>query len=129
MSRNGGYILVGLCRCNVCARYFVPQFLHCSEYNHFSNNCPGKCKIVKCRKSGRQHKTDNCRSTHLKCVNCLKTKVISSKAHVVNSRICPNLLKEQNQIQKRTNHSHEKKYSSFICPEVALRSAYLTHIP
>ena len=25
MNRNGGYIFVGLCRCNACHRYFFPN--------------------------------------------------------------------------------------------------------
>ena len=108
MNRNGGYIFVGLCKCKVYNRYFVPQLFHCYQYNHFSNNFPNKSKPAKCGKCAGQLKTVNCRSTLLKCINCLKAKVSSSEAHAANSRICPILIKERSEIQKRTNYSPEE---------------------
>ena len=45
--RNGGYVFVGLCRCKVYDRYFVPPCFHCYEYNNFSNKSPNKSKPAK----------------------------------------------------------------------------------
>ena len=108
MNRNGGFIFVGLCRCKVYDRYFVPQCFHCYGFNHFANNCPNKNNPARCAKCSGQHKTENCRSKFLKCLNCVKAKVNGSKDHEATSRYCPILIREQTQIQKRTNYSHEK---------------------
>ena len=75
MIRNGGYICVGLCRCKVYVRYFVPLCFHCNEFNHYANTCPNKSDPAKCGKFAGEHKTENCRSKLLKCLNCVKAKV------------------------------------------------------
>ena len=108
MNRNGGYIFVILCRCKVYDRYFVPQCFHCSGFNHFANNCRNKNNPAGCAKCSGQHKSENCRLKFLKCLNCVKAKVNGSEDHEATSRYCPMLIREQNQIQRRTNYSHEK---------------------
>ena len=59
MNRNGGYIFVGLFKCKVYDRYFVPQCFHCNEFNHFANPYPNKSNPVKCGKCSGQHKREN----------------------------------------------------------------------
>ena len=129
MNRNGDFILVGLFWCRVYDMYFVPQYFHWYGFHHFVNNCPNKSNPANCSKSSGQHKTANCRSKFSKRLYCLKAKVNSSKDHEATSCHCPILIREQTQIQKRTNYSQEKNYSSLVSPEVAFVSAYLTHIP
>ena len=53
VNKNGGYIFVGMCRCKVYDRYFVPQCFHCYGFNHFANNCPNKSTSGKCSKCSR----------------------------------------------------------------------------
>ena len=52
-------------------------------------------------------------------MKCVKVKLNSSNDREATSRYCPILIREQTKIQKRTNYSHEKKYSSIVSPEVA----------
>ena len=108
MIRNGGYIFVSLCRCKAHYRYFVPQCFHCNELNHFANTCPKKSNPVKRGKCAGQHKTESCWSKVFTCVNCIEGKVNTSIAHEATSYHCPILIREQNQIQKYANYSHEK---------------------
>ena len=81
---------------------------HCFGFNHFANNCPKIKNPARCAKCSWQHKTENCGSKFLNCLNCVKAKVNGSKDREAMSRFCPILIKEQNQIQRRTNYSHEK---------------------
>ena len=103
MNRNEGYIFVGLCRCKVYDRYFVPQCFHCYGFNHFADNCPNKNNPARCSKCSGQHKAGNCRQKFLKCLNCVKAKINGSKDHETMSCFCPILIKEQNQIRRRAN--------------------------
>ena len=128
-EQERGYIFMGLCRCKVYDRHFVPQCSQCYGFDQFAYNCPNKTYTARFAKCSVQHKTDNCRSKKLKCLKCLKVKLYGSKDHEGTSCICLILTKEQNQIQKRTNCSHEKNQSSLVSPKVAFGSAYSTHIP
>ena len=110
-NRIGVYIFVGFFKCEAYDRYFVPQCFHSNEFNHFANNCPNKNNPGKC---AGQHKTESCRSKFFECVNCIKIKVNTSKAHEVTSHHLPVLIREQNQIQRRTNYNHEKKNNQVL---------------
>ena len=129
MNWNGGYIFVGLCSCKVYDRYFVPQCFHCYRFNHFADDCPNKNNPDWCAKCSGQHKTENCTSKFLKCLNCVQAKVNGSDDHEATCRFCLILNNEENQIQRRTNYSNKKKLVKPCQSKRSLGSAYLTHIP
>ena len=66
------------------------------------------------KKCAGKHKTDNCVSTFLYCVNCLKVKVSFIKPQGANSPMCLILIKEPNLIQKQTNCIHMKKKNNQV---------------
>ena len=107
--RNGGYIFVGLCKCKVYDRYFLPQCFYCSVFNHFFLNFPNKTNPAKFGKCAGQQKTDNCRYNFPEMRKLCEGQMNTSRADSANSRMWPILNREQNQIQRRTNYSHEKK--------------------
>ena len=50
LNRNGGYIYLGLSRCEVYDRFYVARCYNCCGFNHFANDYPHKNKpiCVKC---------------------------------------------------------------------------------
>ena len=86
MNRKEGYIFVGSLRCKVYERYFISQCFHCNEFNPFDNTCPNKNNPAKFGKCAGQDRTKSCRSKFLKCVNCIKAKLSTTKAYEAISR-------------------------------------------
>lgn len=56
-------------RCRIVSDYTVLRCFQCGEFGHMSANCKNENKCSKCSES---HKTSECTSTVLKCVNCIK---------------------------------------------------------
>ena len=75
--------------------------------NHFADNCCNINNPARFSKCSGQLKVENCRQKFLKCLNCVKAKIICSKDHAATSRLCPILIKERNQLQRRTSYCHE----------------------
>ena len=60
---------VGWDRCPVYEAVKILRCFKCGEFGHMSTNCENP---EKCSKCSEPHKTSECTSTVLKCVNCLK---------------------------------------------------------
>ena len=61
----------------------------------------------------------------LKCLNCVKAKINDSKDHAATSRFCPILIKEQNQLKRRTNCCIEKKLVKHCQSKSSIRVSLL----
>ena len=71
MKDNDGYVYVGLPMCKSFDHFFVPQYYHCYNFNHFAGQCPDKDMPATCDKCAGRQKTKDCNCNSLKkCVNC-----------------------------------------------------------
>jgi hypothetical protein len=66
-----GRVNIGWSRCRVVENIRITRCFKCSEYGHRINECQ---KTEKCGKCGGDHKTPECKSSKLECVNCLRAK-------------------------------------------------------
>src|SRR5450759_4319970 len=60
---------VGFDRCSVYRAIHILRCFKCGEFGHKSADCKN---CDRCSRCSHQHKTSECTSTVLKCVNCLK---------------------------------------------------------
>ena len=97
---SSGVILLDL---SDCFPFFVQNNAHSSSEVEDDTYVDYKCS-----KSSGQHKIENCRSKLLECLKYVNAKVNCSEDHEATSFNCPILIREQTQIQRRTNYSHEK---------------------
>jgi len=81
---------IGWDRCSVVDALYVMRCFNCGEFGHKSTNCQNKETCSKC--SGL-HRTSECRSDLVKCVNCVKTnkerKMNLNVLHPAFSTDCP----------------------------------------
>lgn len=64
-----GKVNIGFDRCSVFEAIKVLRCFKCGEFGHMSSTCKND---EKCSKCSELHKTSECTSTVMKCVNCLK---------------------------------------------------------
>ncbi|XP_039446527.1 uncharacterized protein LOC120425953 [Culex pipiens pallens] len=66
---EAGKVNIGFDRCSVFEAIKVLRCFKCGEFGHMSTTCT---KNETCSKCSESHKTSECTSTVMKCVNCLK---------------------------------------------------------
>ena len=109
MNINDGYVYFNCLRCKVFDHFFVSQCYQCQGFNHFANSCPDKNKSPTCGRCSESHLTKDCRKNIDKCSNCVKTGSRKNINHRASSINCPQLIREQNIIMRKTDFDGEKK--------------------
>ena len=104
METNNGYVYLNLSRCKVFDRYFVKKCYHCCGFNHIAKDCPEASKPPSCGKCAKPHKTQECNSTMLKCINCIRHRSGKPNNHSSTSELCPLFVREKNFIKDKTNY-------------------------
>ncbi|XP_039435502.1 uncharacterized protein LOC120417492 [Culex pipiens pallens] len=66
---TAGKVNIGFDRCSVFEAIKVLRCFKCGEFGHMSTTCKNNETCSKCSES---HKTSDCNSTVMKCLNCLK---------------------------------------------------------
>lgn len=86
---------IGFDRCKISRTVHVLRCYRCGQFNHKSTDCKNKEACSKC--SG-EHKTSDCISSTLKCVNCMLANTTRNPKldiqHAANNHNCP-LFKKQ----------------------------------
>ena len=94
-----GKINVGFDRCKISKSVHVMRCYGCGQFNHKSTECKNKQACSKC---GDEHKTSECTSSSLKCVNCVLANSVRNLKldvrHAANDYNCPMFKK---QIERR----------------------------
>lgn len=89
--------------CPVVEDIPITQCSRCLRYGHSAGrSCPHS---IRCRRCGATHRTQNCRSNQVSCINCIRTanetnKVVDS-GHVSTYHLCPARLTYINEEKKR----------------------------
>lgn len=107
MTQNKGYLYIGMSRCKVYDRYYVPQCYHCWKYYHYAQNCPNKNNNPTCGKCSGSHETKSCRSQHEKCANCSTSNKTLPNDHYAFSYNCPTYLREKQILIARTDYGRK----------------------
>ena len=109
MLHNKGYLYIGLSRCKVYDRFFIPQCYHCFKYYHYANDCPDKTKKPICGRCSKSHEDRrNCNSAQERCINCLSARNSAPKNHCAFSYSCPVYTREKEKLIMNTNYGEKK---------------------
>ena len=88
--KNTEKINIGWRKCNIYDYFDITRCFNCAGYNHKANKCTNR---IACYKCGENHKTSDCKSNVLKCINCLsiteKLKINLNPDHAANDLNCP----------------------------------------
>lgn len=86
-----GYATIGYTRCKVYDANVVPRCFKCSKLGHFEKNCLSS--TICCPKCAGNHRLKECKTTELKCTNCLIASEKSNRKidtnHAAYDRNCP----------------------------------------
>jgi hypothetical protein len=108
--KNGGYVYIDLSCCRVYDRFYVVQCFHCQGFGHFVKDCQiAKSEVpATCRKCSGPHSVKDCKSTFVKCINCVRTKVGVKMDHPASAHDCPVMQYEKKMLESRTDYSLSK---------------------
>lgn len=99
---NRGSLNVGWRKCRVFEHYNVIRCFKCARFGHIANDCRNEITCFSC--SGG-HKTEDCSSTEVKCVNCVdvreKLKLNVKVDHVSYDKNCPCYLRIVEKVSER----------------------------
>lgn len=100
-----GKVNIGWQRCVLGDYYGVIQCYKCAAFGHFSRDCEGQETCFKC---GSNHKTADCESEEMKCVNCSnkvrKLKINLNVNHAAYDRECACYKRVVEQICRKTRN-------------------------
>ena len=108
VETNAGWVYLNLGRCKVYDRFFVPQCYQCCSPNHFARSCPDKDKPIVCGKCAGAHKSKECTSNTLKCINCVRQRPNDDNNHCSFSKDCPILIRMRMSMKNRTDYGELK---------------------
>ena len=87
--------------CKVYEAFGIIRCFQCNDFNHVVANCTSQ---VSCAKCSRNHRTTDCKSSEIKCINCIKAveslKIDIDISHVAWSDNC-HVYQEKVKIDKR----------------------------
>lgn len=98
---DSGSVNVGFKKCKIVHHVHITRCYKCCGYSHISTQCKNENACAKC---GQNHKTSDCNSTNLECVNCCKLvnkyKLKINVNHHAFSNKCEVLQRKINQINR-----------------------------
>ena len=86
-------LTLGLSSCKVYDQFHVKRCYKCQKYGHYSKDCSEQ---EVCGKCAENHSINACKSTTLKCINCVRNGIESNAHHTADSK-CQSNLKQQEQ--------------------------------
>ena len=94
-------VTMGITTCKIYDQYQVKRCKNCQGFGHFYKSCPTAETSV-CAKCGADHKTNDCTSTEIHCVNCAKTTDVDCK-HRSDDPKCPSIAQQQEKMKANLN--------------------------
>lgn len=82
MSIGKGKLFLGYDVCDVFDAIEIKRCFKCSGFSHYSKQC--KCQRYYCPKCCENHPVKECKSSILKCINCVKYNEEKSTSHNIN---------------------------------------------
>ena len=86
-------------------RYHVRICSHCQRFGHIEKDCQHKNDDPFCGNCAERHKTRDCQSSYVKCINCVRKKKCHTN-HKVGNKHCEALRDEHNEIAAKTDHGY-----------------------
>ena len=86
-------------------RYHVRICSYCQRFGHAEKDCPHTNEDPFCRNCAERHKTKDCQSACVKCINCTRKKK-SQTNHKVGNKNCETLHEEHMEIAAKTDHGY-----------------------
>lgn len=81
---SSGFIFVGYDYCNVYDALDLLRCYNCNKYGHSSKACKNK---ICCPRCSGEHSVKECKSTELKCSNCVSTEKQGNSSIDVNHAV------------------------------------------
>ena len=104
---NGETLYTMYGRHHVFDHYHVVICHHCQGFGHMEKDCEEKEKEdPRCGKCAGRHSTGDCKSEHVKCINCHKRDYNKKDHHVYDYR-CPCYKEMVNRLAANTDHGQQ----------------------
>ena len=102
IERSGDHLNIGLTSCSVYDDFFIRRCNKCQGFNHWKDDCPADIPAI-CGRCGESHDTKSCKSTTVKCANCMKAG-FSDISHESSSGKCQAYMEAQKRLHDTINY-------------------------